>query len=198
MAACGLGDYRSAKLHNQALLRYVVMVHYPQYTHYGLSINAFILAHDGESQRAVELFALTFAQYLNGIGWLERWSLFTKLRADLETQLTPNGFAEAWERGTRLDPKAVVTGLIEAFQPSPPSQPAAATLQANRLLTEPLSERELEVLRLIALGLSNSEIAQRLFVGESTVKKHINHIFAKLGVQSRTRAIVRAHEWCLL
>jgi LuxR family maltose regulon positive regulatory protein len=68
---------------------------------------------------------------------------------------------------------------------------------ANRSLTEPLSERELEVLQLIAAGLSNDEIANRLFVGVSTIKKHINHIYGKIGVTSRAQAIVRASEFNL-
>jgi len=65
-------------------------------------------------------------------------------------------------------------------------------------LVEPLSVRELEVLQLVAAGLSNTEIAARLIVATSTVKAHINHIFAKLAVQSRTQALVRARECGLL
>lgn len=63
---------------------------------------------------------------------------------------------------------------------------------------EALSERELEVLRLVASGLSNQDIAQRLFVAVSTVKKHLNNIFSKLDTRSRTQAIVRASELHLL
>ena len=63
---------------------------------------------------------------------------------------------------------------------------------------EPLSPRELEVLRLIAAGQSNPEIARTLVVAISTVKAHINSIFGKLGVTSRTQAIVRARDLHLL
>ncbi len=65
-------------------------------------------------------------------------------------------------------------------------------------LVEPLSKRELEVLRLIADGLSNQEIAEHLVVGKSTVKTHVNRIFAKLGATSRKQAIARARELGLL
>jgi LuxR family maltose regulon positive regulatory protein len=65
-------------------------------------------------------------------------------------------------------------------------------------LIEPLSERELEVLGLIAAGLSNAEIAQRLFIAEGTVKRHINHIYGKLEVASRTQAIAKAQTLSLL
>ena len=65
-------------------------------------------------------------------------------------------------------------------------------------LVEPLSERELEVLRLIADGHSNQAIADRLVVAVSTVKKHVNNIYGKLDVQSRTQALARAHDLNLL
>jgi LuxR family transcriptional regulator, maltose regulon positive regulatory protein len=60
--------------------------------------------------------------------------------------------------------------------------------------TEPLSPRELEVLRLITEGLSNHEISQRLFLALDTVKGHNRKIFGKLQVQRRTEAVARAHE----
>ena len=65
-------------------------------------------------------------------------------------------------------------------------------------LVEPLSARELEVLRLIAAGLSNPEIAQELVISVGTVKRHINHIYGKLDAQSRTRAVAKARVLRLL
>jgi LuxR family transcriptional regulator, maltose regulon positive regulatory protein len=65
-------------------------------------------------------------------------------------------------------------------------------------LVEPLSSRELEVLHLIAAGLSNQEIAARLVVTVGTVKSHVNHLFGKLAVISRTQAVARARELGLL
>jgi LuxR family maltose regulon positive regulatory protein len=59
-------------------------------------------------------------------------------------------------------------------------------------LVEPLSERELEVLGLIAEGLTNQEIASRLFLALSTVKVHTRNIYGKLGVNSRTQAVAKA------
>jgi LuxR family maltose regulon positive regulatory protein len=61
-------------------------------------------------------------------------------------------------------------------------------------LIEPLSDRELEVLGLVAQGLSNREIAERLFITVGTVKTHVHNIHGKLGVQRRTEAAARARE----
>ena len=61
-----------------------------------------------------------------------------------------------------------------------------------------LSPRELEVLRLVADGRSNPEIARALFIGEATVKTHLLHVFEKLEVNDRTRAVTRAMEFGLL
>jgi LuxR family maltose regulon positive regulatory protein len=69
---------------------------------------------------------------------------------------------------------------------------------ADERLPEPLSERELEVLALIAAGKANQEIAAKLYVSTSTVKTHINRLYRKLGARSRTQAIARAKEVDLL
>jgi LuxR family maltose regulon positive regulatory protein len=65
-------------------------------------------------------------------------------------------------------------------------------------MVEPLSQRELKVVQLIAQGLSNREIGERLFLALSTVKGYNQKIFDKLQVQSRTEAIARARELGLL
>jgi LuxR family maltose regulon positive regulatory protein len=84
---------------------------------------------------------------------------------------------------------AYADSLLAAF-------PAAvsATRGKAAILPEPLSERELEVLGLVAEGLSNREIADKLFLSVGTVKTHVHNIFGKLGVESRPRAIARARE----
>ena len=61
-------------------------------------------------------------------------------------------------------------------------------------LLDPLSERELEILKLIAQGMSNREIAATLFITEGTAKNHISNILSKLGVRDRTQAVLRAQE----
>ena len=102
-----------------------------------------------------------------------------------------------------------VAKLMAAFQAD--EQPVGAGLAAStgksedkadllptQPLVEPLSQRELKILQLIAQGLSNREIGERLFLALSTVKGHNRNIFDKLQVQSRTEALVRARELGLL
>lgn len=74
----------------------------------------------------------------------------------------------------------------------------AAGTGAAAFAPPPLSPRELEVLRLVAAGRSNPRIAAALFIGEATVKTHLQHVFEKLEVSDRTRAVTRAMELGLL
>ncbi len=78
--------------------------------------------------------------------------------------------------------------------------PSIAAMLVKRVATPAvtLSPRETEVLRLVAQGQSNPAIAATLFVGEATVKTHLLHVFEKLGVSDRTRAVTRAMELGLL
>ncbi|MCC6604490.1 MAG: tetratricopeptide repeat protein [Anaerolineae bacterium] len=87
--------------------------------------------------------------------------------------------------------------LLAAFD-GQASAPESPTLPAAQPLVEPLSERELEVLALVAEGLSNREIADRLFLALSTVKGHNRVIYGKLHVSRRTEAVARAQELGIL
>ena len=89
---------------------------------------------------------------------------------------------------------AYVERLIEAFGLVGETQTAAR----SQPLVEPLSTRELEILQLIAEGLSNREIGQRLFLSLPTVKWHASNIYGKLGVNNRTTAVAKARELDIL
>jgi LuxR family maltose regulon positive regulatory protein len=89
-----------------------------------------------------------------------------------------------------------VARLLEAFRTEHTS-PAGMQEVASALI-DPLSEREREVLRLLAAGLSNPEIAERLFLSVGTVKRHVHNIFMKLEVTNRVNASDRARELSLL
>jgi LuxR family maltose regulon positive regulatory protein len=83
-----------------------------------------------------------------------------------------------------------VARLLTAF----PDSRFPSTRSLALPLVEPLSEREMEVLRLVAEGLTNQEIADELVIALSTVKSHTNSIYGKLGVKNRTQAVAAAHE----
>jgi LuxR family maltose regulon positive regulatory protein len=95
--------------------------------------------------------------------------------------------------------------LLAAFE-AQPQERAAAAIRVAALpdagpstgpvgeLVEPLSQREMQVLQLLVQGLSNREIADRLFITIGTVKTHVHHIYGKLDVESRAQAIAQARE----
>ena len=64
-------------------------------------------------------------------------------------------------------------------------------------LVEPLTEREVEVLQHVAVGLSNREIGQQLSITEGTVKRHLSNVYSKLGVRNRVQAVVWASQLSL-
>jgi len=88
--------------------------------------------------------------------------------------------------------------LLSEWANGPAGGERAQQSSAPPELVEPLTERELEVLRLVAVGLANREIADQLYLALGTVKKHTSTIYGKLGVHNRTRAVTRAKELHLL
>ena len=103
---------------------------------------------------------------------------------------------------TPLDPAETLRLMRDlAFEGGPPGEPAGGVPPPQRLRESPkvaLSAQETEVLRLVALGRTNRQIAQELFVSLSTVKTYVQRIIKKLGVSDRTQACVRALEMGLL
>jgi LuxR family maltose regulon positive regulatory protein len=117
----------------------------------------------------------------------------------------PGGFLRTFvDEGPAMEQllsAAAVRGIMPAYTSYllgnfPDSDSEFRTPQSA--LIDPLSPRELEVLQLIAQGLSNREIGERLYLALDTVKGHNRHIFSKLGVQRRTEAVARARELGLL
>ena len=82
--------------------------------------------------------------------------------------------------------KRVIEQFARISRPAPPKE------------LDELTARERDILRLIAAGLSNAEIGERLYIGETTVKTHVTHILQKLGLRDRVQAVVLAHETGML
>jgi DNA-binding NarL/FixJ family response regulator len=96
--------------------------------------------------------------------------------------------------GVLIEPSVArkVVAELARLRPAPAPEPRPAPL------VEPLSEREREILRLVAAGLTNREIAGRLFLAEGTVKNYVTNILGKIGARDRTQAAVAAQELGLL
>jgi DNA-binding NarL/FixJ family response regulator len=120
--------------------------------------------------------------------------VFEALRAGASGLLLKDATAEELVRAVRvlgagdalLDP-SVTKRVIEAFAQTPAREAKDARL-------EMLTEREIDVLQLLARGLSNAEIARELFVSEATSKTHVSHILMKLGLRDRVQAVIHAYE----
>ena len=120
-------------------------------------------------------------------------SVLDALRAGARGYLTKDAGAEEIEDALRqlihgraaIDP-AVQHHLLDVVANTPDEQGPTA-------LADGLTAREAEVLKLIAGGLTNRQIAERLYVSESTVKTHINHLFSKIGIQDRAQAVTYAY-----
>ena len=121
-------------------------------------------------------------------------SVLSALQAGARGFLTKDADAEAIARALRAAAAGQSTmdgdvqrRLIEAASKGRRAPAAPADL------VEGLTAREIEVLRLIAAGLSNTEIARKLVVSEATVKTHVNHVFAKAGLRDRAQAVAYAY-----
>jgi DNA-binding NarL/FixJ family response regulator len=123
-------------------------------------------------------------------------SVFAALRAGARGYLTKDAEADELARAIRRvhEGKAMLDSDVQARLldrlDTPPSSASATVTTAP----DDLTNREVEVLGLIAAGLSNTEIARRLVLSEATVKTHINRLFAKTGVRDRAQAVRYAYE----
>ncbi len=126
----------------------------------------------------VEVVALTSVLEDNLIIEAIRAGAIGYLLKDTEAHELVRAIKAAAAGQVQLSPEVAVRLLREVRAPEP--------------TTEQLTERETDVLRQLALGMSNKEIAQALFIGEQTVKSHMRHVLSKLGVPSRTQAALYA------
>lgn len=150
----------------------------------GLDATRAVLAGPGEPPRVIMLTTFDADEYV-----------FSALRAGASGFLLKDSPPEELIHAVRvvaggdalLSPK-VTRSLIADFAARPAGPP-----RADHTLS-PLTERELDVVRLVAQGRTNSEIAQELYLAEQTVKTHMSRILAKLGLRDRTQVVITAYE----
>lgn len=144
----------------------------------------------GQTRLSVELLAL--------VGRHPASDRETKERAQRQLDRIPAGQASGPRRDGGRDPAADLDNLVTEVLTELAARPESAPVAATPGLADLLRERELEILRFIAEGLSNQEIAQRLVMSVGTIKWYTGQIYSKLAVRGRTQAIARARELKLL
>jgi LuxR family maltose regulon positive regulatory protein len=143
----------------------------------------------GEKNEAAQLLGVALAQAEPGG--------FIRIFVD-EGILMARLLSEAAARGIMPDYTGKLLDVFEAEEQMSEDKSYLPSAPPGQSLTEPLSQRELEVLHLIAQGLSNREISERLFLALDTVKGHNRRIFGKLQVQRRTEAVAKARSLNIL
>ena len=132
--------------------------------------------------------------------WVRESADFNSALNTTRAELGDIAFGEAWETGSIMTREATITYALQDVPapeiPTDVSQPDTSSRYHNPPLS--FSARELEILRLIADGYTNAEIAARLVLATSTVKWYVHAILVKLNVTSRTQAVTSARNLGLL
>lgn len=199
--ACSTGDYVAAGLHFAEGLRLIAEARFMRLFLDLLASAGDLLLKMGRPAEAAEPLALVYAHPASDH---ETRTRAQQLLAAAAAALSPEAYSAAVERVQGVDPADLVARLAPVLTtPLPadsiPASPAAHQhTAATRALVEPLTARELAVLRLIAAGRSNREIADELYLSANTVRSYNHQLYGKLGVGSRTQAVARARELGLL
>lgn len=113
------------------------------------------------------------------------------LLKDVSSEELAAAIRTVYQGGALIQP-SITRKVLSEFSRLAANPPT--TKLPNTVLVEPLTEREMEVLKAISEGLSNKEISQKLFITEGTVKNHVSNLIAKLNVRDRTQAIIKARD----
>ena len=139
-------------------------------------------------------------QELHNEGNPETLANMDRYASSLRDEMGEAAFSTAWAAGKAMTREQAIAYALEkvALPTETPLTERANYTTGAQPLVEPLSQREREVLRLVAEGLSNAEIAYKLLLSLGTVKVHTRNIYGKLGVSSRTLAVIQAQQLKLL
>ncbi|MGY2701529.1 LuxR C-terminal-related transcriptional regulator [Nocardioides sp. HB32] len=160
------------------------------------------IAYDGTGERGAALEALRHAVNLaEADGWVRVFvdaaSALTPLLRELSTAQAEPGYVQVLLNAVMAGSAASAMARGAGSQAAPSPEPAAP-VEPGVGLVDPLSDRELDVLRLLGSDLDGPAIARQLVVSLNTVRTHTKHIYTKLGVNNRRAAISRAHQLGLL
>lgn len=143
-----------------------------------LPVCALVEMQQGNRKRAASLLGLNAELIGHVDNWSTNWSGLGELRSQLASHFDADGVVIRFDEQISTDLNATIAVLVAAYGGTvdPTNQFAPEVQQANQKLLDPLSTREIEVLQLLANGMTNREIAEQLFVQVSTIKKHTSHI----------------------
>ena len=181
---------RAIQAYEQAS-RIALDIRLPRYMAYGAYGLAQALAAQGHAERARDFYVVAcyFAQTLEGMPH----------DIDLAAELEPDEYILVEQRARSIEPVSTLKALLADLSTLPGSQASEGEAGAPPLpIDGGLTEREVEILALVAEGLSNRQIAERLFLSTGTVKWYLNQAYGKLGVNSRTQAVARGRELGLI
>jgi predicted ATPase/DNA-binding CsgD family transcriptional regulator len=188
--ACGLGNPKEARTHLQKLLQLADSEEYSALVFGVVPCAAYVLAYT-DRERAVELLSWVNSYPDKSLNWARQWPLFNRLQSQLQAGMDRITYQIHWEKG-----KAASFETIELYIQNEFCVSSDAVFEA--LNHQLLTARESEILRLMAEGMTNPEIASQLVIGTGTVKTHTLNIYRKLEVSNRTQAIIRAQELGML
>jgi DNA-binding CsgD family transcriptional regulator len=158
----------------------------------GLVRLAAVAMANGQHERAAQLCAAAEAlpESARALVWAVERAAYDRDVAAVRARLGDPGVAAAWTQGHTL---SLDDAVSEALRPyDPPAAPARPATQATPSYPDGLSAREVEVLRLLATGKSNKEIAEALVISVNTVFRHVTHILDKTGAANRAKAAAYA------
>ncbi|MBW7884908.1 MAG: tetratricopeptide repeat protein [Caldilineaceae bacterium] len=199
--ACARGNYLDAREHLLRALQIAMRSRLRSLAFSILTSVAELLLQCGQSQQALTTLAFVHSQPSAASDVKARAKRLLDTHADV---VPPDVYADAIAQGENRDLELTATDLqtslvtLEDRQSVVPTTPASPAPDAKQTLVEPLTPRELDVLHLMADGLTNQQIADRLVVALGTVKAYTSRIYGKLGVQNRVSAIAQARRHSLL
>lgn len=199
--ACAQGKYVDAREHLLRALQIVMRIRLRPLTFSILTSVAELLLRSGQPRQALTTLAFVHSQPSAPSDVKARAKRLLDAHADV---VPPDVYADVVAHGENRDLELTATDLQTSLvtladrQSAVPSTPASRALHAEQTLVEPLTPRELDVLQLMADGLTNQQIADRLVVALGTVKAYTSRIYGKLGAQNRVSAIEQARKHSLL
>jgi predicted ATPase/DNA-binding NarL/FixJ family response regulator len=188
-----LGEYSESRQHLSEALKTALESNQIPYLLHALTATADLLVQNNNLEHALGILTVVLDHRAASHGTRTHAN---HLFSQIESRLSPEVVAAAVEYAKSTPLEKIVQDLQAQVLSAQSERPITSAIPA--MSTNALTEREIEILRLLADGLSNREIAEQLFLATGTVKWYLGEIYSKLYVTSRTQAIARARELNLL